>query len=51
MREQTQNNVQYIIGANVLARLASQLGWTDTQLEAARAELVRRFKPTLVEIG
>jgi hypothetical protein len=51
MREQTRNNVQYIIGANVLISLAAQLGWTDTQMEAARAELIRRFKPTLVEIG
>jgi hypothetical protein len=51
MREQTQNNVQYVIGIIVLNRLAQSLGWTDDQLDAAGKELIHRFRPTLVEIG
>ena len=49
MREQTRRNIHYLVGAAVLGRLASRLGWSDTQIEAARAELARRFDPTLVE--
>jgi cytochrome b len=50
MREQTRRNIHYLIGMAVLSRLAAQLGWDGKQMEAARAELVRRFAPTLVEI-
>jgi cytochrome b len=49
MREQTQRNIHYLIGAAMLGRLAARLGWDGAQLEVARAELVRRFAPTLVE--
>jgi hypothetical protein len=39
-----------LIGAAMLGRLAARLGWDGAQTEAARAELARRFAPTLVEI-
>jgi|GEM_PF-1423195 len=50
MREQTRRNAAYIVGLNTLIRTAARLGWNETQLEAASAELARRLIPTLVEL-
>jgi hypothetical protein len=32
-----------------LERLADRLGWDKAQLEVARDELIRKFRPTLAE--
>jgi hypothetical protein len=50
MREQTKRNAGYLAGLNRLSGIAKRIGWSAAQFEAARAELVRRFQPTLVEI-
>jgi len=50
MREQTKRNAGYLVGLNILTGISERLGWSEAQFEAARAELVRRFKPTLAEI-
>ena len=50
MREQTSRNAGYLVALNILSEISAQLGWSGEQFEAARAELVRRFTPTLAEI-
>ena len=50
LHEQTRRNVSYLIGLNVLKEIADCLCWSEVQFESARAELVRRLSPTLVEI-
>lgn len=50
MRDQTRRNAGYLVGLNILHSLSVRLGWSEAQFEAARAELVRRFNPTLAEI-
>jgi hypothetical protein len=50
MREQTRRNIMYLAGMEALDRLSTRFGWDATRLDAARAELVRRFRPTLAEV-
>jgi hypothetical protein len=50
MREQTRRNINYIAGREALTRVAERLGWSETQLRAAVAELIRQLQPTLAEI-
>jgi hypothetical protein len=50
MREQTRRNAGYLMGLNTLTIISNRLGWSKTQYEAARAELIRQLKPTLAEI-
>jgi hypothetical protein len=50
MKEQTRRNIMYVAGLEALVKLAAQLGWTEGQLKAAKAELIRQLNPTLVEI-
>ena len=50
MREQTRRNAGYLVGLRILQGIATRLGWSETQFETARAELIRQLTPTLVEI-
>jgi hypothetical protein len=50
MREQTRRNAEYLVGLHILLGLFVRLGWSETQFEAARAELAGRLEPTLAEI-
>jgi hypothetical protein len=49
MREQTRRNIMYLAGLAALARLSSLLEWGGEQFDAAKAELIRRFNPSLAE--
>ena len=50
MREQTRRNAGYLVGLRILQGIAKRLGWNETQMEAARDEMIRQISPTLVEI-
>jgi hypothetical protein len=50
MREQTRRNAGYLIGLNILLGISLRFGWSETQFETARSELIRQLSPTLVEI-
>ena len=50
MSEQTVRNISYLAGLEALDRLSALLGWSDTQLAAARAALVEKTEPTLAPI-
>lgn len=50
MSRETYQNIMYLTGLDALGKLAQKLSWDEKKLAAAKAELYKRYQPTIIEI-